>query len=431
MADNTKKVLIITYFFDSASSAGGRRFRGLARYLSEFGWEAVVLTALPPGVIDPEYRLIATPRRDSFVWARKLLKLDTENTLLSQVAELKSKLRIASEWSFLEYIMSVFGEVFAYPDLQKGWRRLAIEKATEILRDDNIRAIISAFPPATAHIVAGNLKKRFKIPWIADYTDLWSQNYCYPYSPLRRRLDRRLEIKTLANADILVTVSDPLAAELAELHQRKTTFGIISGFDPAILNSTTGGLTEKFTISYTGNIYARRQSPEPLFTAIKELITGGDIDPSDVEVRFYGARLLWLDKLAAKYGLSNIVKQYGIVPQKVAQEKQRESQLLLLLKWHDPAQRGVYTAKIFEYLASGRPILATGGYDDVVSELLDETQAGTWAKTTENIKSNLISTYREYKQTGMVKYYGSSDKIEKYSHRELAHQYASILDSII
>lgn len=430
MSDNINKVLIITYFFDSVASAGGRRYRGLARYLPEFGWDAVVLTASPPGLPDPEYSLVSTPRRESFTRARKLFHLDTENTLLSQIAELKNKLRIGSKWSFLEYIMTAFGEVFAYPDLQKGWRNIVIESASELLQQGDINAVISAFPPATAQIAGSELKKKYKIPWTADYDDLWSQNYCYPYSPLRRRLDRNLETKTLENVDTIVTVSGPLAEELAELHQKKA-YGIASGFDPAIINRTPGNLTKKFTITYTGNIYARRQSPEPLFAAINELLLSGKIDPSDVEVRFFGARLLWLDKLAAKYNLSNIVKQYGIVPQKVAQEKQRESQLLLLLKWQDPEHRGVYTAKIFEYLVAGRPILAVGGFDDVVSELLDETQAGTWGKTIENIKSFLIISYSEYKQTGAVKYNGKYDKIGKYSHRELARQYASVLDSVI
>jgi glycosyltransferase involved in cell wall biosynthesis len=390
-----------------------------------------VLTASPPGLPDPEYNLVSTPRRESFTRARKLLHLDTRITLLSQIAELKNKLRIGSERSFLEYIMTAFGEVFAYPDLQKGWRKLAVESASGLLQQGDFKAVITAFPPATAHITGSELKKKYKIPWIADYDDLWSQNYCYPYSPLRRRLDRNLEIKTIANADTLVTVSSPLAEELAELHQGKTTYGIASGFDPAILNRTTGNVTEKFTITYTGNIYPRRQSPEPLFAALKELISGGEISPSEIEVRFFGARLLWLDKLAKRYDLADIVRQYGMVPQKVAQEKQRESQLLLLLKWQDSTHRGVYTAKIFEYLAAGRPVMAVGGFEDVVSELLDETRAGTWTKTKDEVKSFLAASYREYKRTGAVKHYGRNDKIEKYSHRELARQYALILDSVI
>ena len=55
-----------------------------------------------------------------------------------------------------------------------------------------------------------------------------------------------------------------------------------------------------------------------------------------------------------------------------------ESQALLLMKWNDPAHRGIYTAKIFEYLAAGRPVLAVGGYDDVVNE-----HSGTTSRTNE------------------------------------------------
>ena len=154
------------------------------------------------------------------------------------------------------------------------------------------------------------------------------------------------------------------------------------------------------------------------------------MDAGDVEVRFYGPEAGWIDKQAERYGLTGIVRQFGMVPREIALNKQRESQLLLLLKWNDPKQRGAYSAKIFEYLAARRPVLAVGGFPDVVDQLLNETKTGVSGQTQEDVKALLLRLYQEYKSTGAVSYSGDEAEVSKYSHREMAKRFASILDVI-
>jgi glycosyltransferase involved in cell wall biosynthesis len=427
------KVLIITYHFPPRPTVASLRPLGLARYLPEFGWEAVILTAALPARPDPQFQVVETPHRDSvaLAWGRRLFKLDTEQNLMAQVAQLKNKLGIKSERSPLDLLLTAVGEVTAYPDPQKGWRAYAIEAGRDILQQQNMKAMISSSPPVTSHIIAKKLKDEFKIPWVADFHDLWTQNYYYPYSRLRRMRERRLELKTLSAADGLVTVSQPASEELSKLHGRKTVHTIPYGFDPAEVNTTPGKLTDKFTITYTGNVYPGKQSPEPLFAALHALITEGSIDAGDIDVRFYGPQAGWIDKQVERYGLKDIVKQFGMVPREVALNKQRESQLLLLLKWNDLKQTGVYSGKIFEYLAARRPVLAVGGFADVVDNLLNKTRAGVSEQTGEELKPVLLRFYQEYKSTGAVGYTGDEVEINEYSHRETAKRFASILDSII
>jgi hypothetical protein len=426
------KVLIITYHFPPRPTVASLRPLGLAKYLPEFGWQAVILTAALPARPDPQFEVVETPRRDSTVLSlgRRLFNLDTEQNLMAQTAQLKKKLRIRSEKSPLDVLLAAVGEVTAYPDPEKGWRRFAFEAGGAMLRQQDIKAMISTSPPATAHLVAKTLKDEFKVPWIADFRDLWTQNYYYPYSPLRRRIERKLEQKTLAVADALVTVSQPAADDLRSLHKPKPVHNIPNGFDPAEVNTTPAGLTDKFTITYTGNLYPGKQSPEPLFAALHDLISAGSVAADDIEVKFYGAQAGWVDKLAERYGLTGIVKQFGIVPREIALGKQRESQLLLLLKWNDPKQKGAYLAKIFEYLAARRPILAVGGFPDVVDELLDETKAGVSGQIAEDIKRLLLPVYREYKSAGTVAYGGDEAQVDKYSHREMARRFVEVLDTI-
>jgi hypothetical protein len=385
------------------------------------------LTAALPGKPDPHFEVIETQYHDSLGFGKRLLKLDSQSPLIAQV---KNKLKIKSEKSPLDVILANIGGIIAYPDPQKGWQRFAVEAGKDILRQQNIKAIISTAPPVTSHIIAKRLKDEFKIPWVADFRDLWTQNPYYPYGPLRKVIERRLELNTLSTADALVAVSQPAADDLRSLHRQKAVYSIPNGFDPVEVNTAPGNLTDKFTITYTGNLYPGRRSPEPIFAPLRDLITEGSMDASDIEVRFYGPEAGWIDKQAKLYGLTGIVRQFGTVLREVALKKQRDSQLLLLLKWNDPKERGLYSGKIFEYLAAKRPILAVSGVPDVVDQLLDETKAGVSGQTKEEIKALLLRLYQEYKLTGAVSYSGDEAEINKYSHREMAKKFASILDII-
>jgi hypothetical protein len=108
----------------------------------------------------------------------------------------------------------------------------------------------------------------------------------------------------LADADSLVTVSPPWAEKLSLLHKDKEIYAITNGFDPEKSVATTADLTPKFSITHTGNIYGGKQDPGRILCAISTLINEGTIRPDDVEIRFYGPVLEWLDREIKKYGLA-------------------------------------------------------------------------------------------------------------------------------
>jgi glycosyltransferase involved in cell wall biosynthesis len=421
-----KKVLIVAYFPPHPQASP--RILGLAKYLPEFGWQPIILTAPVGDNLDSQFGVIETGYRDVLgVWKR-LFNFNQDEDLRREV---KKRLGVTSKKSALDFILTLGGAIVNYPDGDKGWKPFAVDAGSELLQKENIDAMISSSSPVTSHIIAKELKIKHKIPWVADLRDLWTQNHNYGYGPLRRLIDRRLEKKTLLHSDALVTVSQLWAEKLRTLHRRETVYTITNGFDPVEMNTTRVNLTSKFTITYTGSIYSEKQEPSKLFAALKDLISDRLMDPNEVAVRFYGSKIEWLDKEVERYGLSSIVKQYGRVPQQVALEKQRESQLLLLLNWEDQQEHGVYPGKVFEYLAAQRPILATGGFgNDVIERLLHETKAGRYGSTVEDIKNILSELYLEYKLTGKITYNGNIEKINKYSHREMARKFAGVLDQV-
>lgn len=421
-----KKVLIIGFLHPFTRSGGSFRTLPLAENLPEFGWEPTVLTPFLLEKPELPFRIIETPYRDMLAFWKRLFGFELDKDIKRQVRE-----RIGTGFKnpLMDFVFVRAGEIVNYPDLHKGWKPFALEAGNGILREEQIDAIISCHP-LISHIAAADLKMKYGIPWLADLTDLWSQNHNYAYGPVRKLFDKRLEKRTLSGADALITVSEPGAEKLGILHRGRPIYTITHGFSEEEVNIPPAKLTAEFTITYTGTIYPRRQVPAKLLAALQDLISDGIVNPSEVKVRFYGSRHDWLEKEIERYGLSDLVKQHGRIPREVALERQRESQLLLLLKWEGSGERGVYTGKIFEYLAARRPILATGGSDDVVSRLLDETRAGVSASTVEDIRSTLEALYKEYEQKSEVEYRGEESEVDKYSHREMAKKFSEILDQL-
>jgi len=177
-------------------------------------------------------------------------------------------------------------------------------------------------------------------------------------------------------------------------------------------------------------IYKQNQDPEPLFRILKVLINENMVDPNKIEVNFFGNHEGWLLSDIKKYHLENIIQTHRQISRDESIEKQRESQVLLLLTWNDPSEKGIYTGKLFDYLAARRPILALGLQGSVITELLSQTKAGINVSSDAEIKEQFLNLYHEYEENGFVKYSGIISELEKYSHREMARKFADVLEEI-
>ncbi|MCX6671982.1 MAG: hypothetical protein NTX92_08695 [Euryarchaeota archaeon] len=407
-----KKVLIIANLFHASP-----RIQGIAKYLPEFGWEPIILT-VPIGDnpdVRPTCRYIEVPYKNM-----------TKAKYERRSKMVKNNLKTGA---LKDFLYRQYQAIFCYPDAEKNWREPAIKKANDLFKNEKIEAILSSSSPVTCHLIANELKVKYKIPWIADLRDLWTQNHNYRYGPIRKFIERHLEIKTLSMADDLVTIAWPETERLKLLHKRATISTITNGFDPENINKDDAKLTTKFTITHTGVIYPGMQDLSKFFNALHDLITDKTIPPDDIEVRFYGTDPRFLLSEVNEYGLASIIKIFEKVPRQTSLEKQRESQILLLPTWGGKQMTG-HGLKLFEYLAAQRPILAIGLGNDTKREVLQEIGAGVYAKTPEDIKKVLNCFYTEYKQVGYVPYTGDTKKINRYSHREMARNYVKILNNM-
>ena len=408
------------------SEIGGIRLCGLAKYLPEHGWNPIILTPVLPGEPDPRFRVIQTPYDDVLGLWKKRMGLNAKESLNTQLGVSRAKNRP----SVVDRLVYIPYEIITYPDPMRGWYKYAVRAGDRLLQGEQIDAILSSSHPETCHLIAKTLAEKHQIPWIADLRDLWTQHHYPNHCFLRRIIEKRLELRTLEKANALVTVSRPLADDLGHLHTHKPVYVITNGFDPEDACFVPPELTDKFTITYTGVLYDGKRDPSMLFQALRNLISDGVIDPERVEVRFFGSQDPWLFDEIKGAGLEGVVKVFGFVPRDQALQRQRESQLLLLLLWNNPKEKGVYTGKVFEYLAAGRPIIALGGPDEsVVEDLLNETQTGHYISSLEDLEIVLSKYYSEYVRTGAIPRPKES-AIMKYSHLEMAKKFADLFDKV-
>lgn len=412
-----KKVLIIGHFWPYRD--GGYRVFGLAKHLKNFDWEPIVVTG--PLLRKPEFEVrYITKEYKNFVGFKS--DKSFSDSLKEKSAKMPAIFKPLGKFLFLN-----FSKIFAYPDEHKNWERSALETSEEIIKKENVSAIISTWP-ITSHLAAKKLKVKYKIPWIADFPDPWSQNHNYTYGRIRRYFDKKLELKTISSADFITTAAPLYKKRQEALHKRPVVL-ISHGFEMDDFNTLPSVLTKKFTITYTGNIYRGKQDPLKILNILKDLIANKDIEPNDIEVRFFGKYHDWFETEINKRNLGEIVRQYGEISNEDSFRRQKESQVLLILNWED--EKGVYPSKIFGYLSAKRPIFAVGGFEeDDIKRIIDETSAGIYASQVEDIRRGFINFYREYKQAGKISFNGDLKEISKYSQREMAKKFADILNAL-
>jgi glycosyltransferase involved in cell wall biosynthesis len=282
------------------------------------------------------------------------------------------------------------------PDPQAPWAR----RALAALGNDRWDLVISTSGPYPVHRIGYELRRRGRCGfWAADFRDLWVDNHIYPGLFPFTVFERLLEARWMRRADCLVTVSEALARSLRRRHGDKviTSYNGFSradfetplapprsdaGDSLADSDASSGSAPDKgtdtgdtpgdadvFTLVYTGTYYPSLYDITPLLTALEELRQSRpDVK---LRVRVFG-RCEALATIVASRPVAASFEFAGMVCRSEALLAQRRADALIFLGVGGARGEGIYTGKAFEYLASGRPIVAVGvDPDGDVAELLE------------------------------------------------------------
>jgi glycosyltransferase involved in cell wall biosynthesis len=374
-----KKVLIITYYWPPSGGAGVQRWLKFAKFLPEYGWQPVILT------VDPEYA--SYPQRDesllaevdpgSLVYTTKSFELYNLYKLISGKKEVPyGGFANESKEGLLQKVSKFLRGNFLLPDPRKGWNKYALKKAAELIRKFNIDTVVTTSPPHSTQLIGLKLKQKFNIRWIADLRDPWTDIYYYnqfKHTALARKIDLNFEREVVENADLLITVSEDvkrLFTEKSKLPIANKTVVIPNGYDEDDFRIKPQKPNGKKVITYTGTI-SETYDVSGLLKAIGNL--DGKIR-QDFLIRFVGKVPPVIVQNFESAGIS--VELTGYVDHSKSIEYLFLSDLLMMVVPHVKNNRGIITGKFFEYLASGKPVLAIGPVDGDLAGLIAETHCG-------------------------------------------------------
>jgi hypothetical protein len=438
MSQGARRVGLVAYWYPPRQAAGALRAAALARYLPAFGWQPVVVTVrprsslhLPPGpairddvpapalaTTDRAWHALAAAAVEALRGSAALESLKTENVLASRRRHAR-----AAHWIYRHWL--------SFPD--DAWPWLVDRRSVaRVFAAHGVEAIISTSPPPTAHLVAAAAARRLHVPWIADYRDPWSQRSAWRRAWPLAGVEARLERHTLARASHVVTVSAPIADNLARLLGRPVSV-VPNGFDPAdrdapVVDPLPIG-ADRFTIVHTGTLTHGSRDPGLLFAALDALIARGALSIAALEVWFIGRHLEVAKRAAARWpALAPALRYPGAVPRAAALDAQRRATVLVALGSPEAAYDGDVPTKVFEYLDAGRPILAIASHRSALAALLDSTRGGRVATTAAEVEAALLDWLGRWRLDGRVPAASDRRAIARYERRRLTGEFARILD---
>jgi glycosyltransferase involved in cell wall biosynthesis len=282
------------------------------------------------------------------------------------------------------------------------------------------------------HLIGKTLHKKLGIPWLADFRDPWTEIEFYDKMLLSKRADkkhRRLELEVIQEADAVSMVTYYWADKFLKMGAQRTAT-ITNGYDEVDFGPKTDApLSEHFLLSHIGTL-ANDRNPAGLWQVLKEICEENEAFRKDLRIQLVGKTDPAVWKSMEAFGLAENGIDGGYVNHEAAVRLMKQSQVLLLLINQSAENApGRMTGKIFEYLASKRPILCIGQEDSDPARVLEETQGGVTCdfQNLEKLKSLILTYYQQYK-SGELRV--ESDGYQQFSRMNMSRKLAEVMEEI-
>ncbi len=433
-----KKVLIITYYWPPAGGPGVQRVLKLAKYLPRFGWQPVVLTvkngdypALDQSLeaeIPSDVTVYKIPIWEPYDLYRKMMGIKKSEPI--PVAVLTQQQNPSFKSKMVRWLR---GNIFI-PDARISWYFNLVREAEKIIQTEDIQALFVSSPPHSLQLAGLKLKQKCNLPLVADFRDPWTDIYYYKdlkRLKLTRRIDSNLERKILRKADRVLTVS-PALKRLFESKAPDTKCSVIyNGFDETDFDTIQSSKQEKFLIGYVGNFSANQNCPV-LWNILQKLLESNSAFKKSFRLAFTGKIHQDIISSINENGLGEVTEFNDYKPHNEAIEAMRRASTLLFVIPDTKSNEGILSGKLFDYLASGTPLLSVGPPDGDAAEILSETGAGPMVAfdDEEGLKNRILRLFSAWQENSLNEFRPERLKIKKYERREMAGQTARLLDAL-
>ncbi|OGU38633.1 MAG: hypothetical protein A2X61_06720 [Ignavibacteria bacterium GWB2_35_12] len=433
-----KNLLIIAYYFPPSGGPGVQRVLKHVKYLPEFGWQPIVLTVsngqfpavdesllsqVPISTIVVRTHIYEPYDLYRFFIGRKKGAIDV-NVIKKESQKLSFKDKIA------EFIRATF----FIPDARTAWRLTANKAIKKIQKEYKIDAVYSSSPPYTCSLIARKFKRLYNVPWIAGFRDPWRGFLTAPRRWFLPDLfDIRMECSVFTEADAVECAWEGIIKDAMgkyPLLNKDKFYHVPNGFDSSDFPKVEKKENDKFTITYSGSMYGRR-NPSSFFEAIEKLIKEGIIKPDELHLRFVGRFGAEVEEMFRNTSFRDSIEIISYIPHSESIKLLLQSDALLLVVDEAKESEEIVPGKVYEYIGVMKPIIAVAPRDSAIAKLMLDTQSGKVAHQSDvNGISEIIKDYYKQWKSKNWSYSPNIELIKTYERREAAKKLAQILDNL-
>ncbi|ASE27034.1 glycosyltransferase [Psychrobacter cryohalolentis] len=425
------KILIVSTFFPPQNSIASLRPYSWAKWWSRMGHDVTVLTTpKPQKSSDMPMSYEGFKAHEIPVPLLSTYSLRKAESLKALVGDEVLNEPTKTPWfkRSVFFLSQKYGMFYGcrFPDFTDLWT----PNATKWAINESWDLVVSTGGPYTVHRVGLAIKKKNpNTKWIVDWRDLWTDNHLFPGFPIFEHYERNLENRFHKYADLITTVSKPLANKIQSKVRSKVEV-VYNGYDledfEALSDKPYFPKDDMIRIVYTGSIYKGKQDPSPLFRAIANLKKSIRLNPDSLKV-FFAGNNSDVTSLASEYDVEEFCEYLGFLPREDALRAQRDANILLFLEFEAPGITGVLTGKIFEYLATKKYILGVGATEETsTGQLIVSSGHGSVVGKDVKLISQTIKNWIEYGVPDISLF--GKDIVEEFSRKIQAENVLAFLD---
>ena len=433
-----RRVLFVAHHFPPIGGGGVQRAIKFVRYLPEHGYEPVVLTGSAGTFAE---------------WT------PADATMLAEVPPATEVVRVpgpepAPSTGPRRRVERLLGVAAPF---DRWW----VDGAVAAGRDTDVELVLAELVPYATSAIGMRLARALHVPWVADLQDPWALDEMWHYpSALHRLADRRRMRHALGDAAAVVMNTPEAVVRVRrafpELASRLVA-SVPNGFDAEdFAGEEPARGDDRFRIVHSGYLHTdlglrhRRTRrlrrllggmPVPavdfltrshvyLLEAVDRLVVAEPSLADVLEVHLVGA-LSDADRCVA--ARSPVVRLHGYQPHAEAVELVRSADLLFLPMHDLPAgmRAGLVPGKAYEYLGSGRPILAAVPDGDARELLLEAGNARVCRPSDVAGLATAIRAELERWRAGVPPPAPRPEVIARYERRRQAGALAAVLNEVL
>lgn len=420
-----KNVLMINHMFPPFNGVGVIRVSKFVRYLPQYGWKPIVLTCKRANQNQDalDFDMLSDMPKD----------LEVHRVICPSLYELylwcggKAK---QGSFSLSNNKSYDFIKGLSIPDPYVGWFFTSIYRAQRLFKEKKIDAVFTSSPRETAHLIGRFLKRKYGIPWIADFRDPWLTKQMRPKRfGVLDKLERHFQHSVVCEADRLLVAWPGIAKEFQPINVDGKVELLTNGFDEQDFQDLQPISFTRFTIVYAGALF-KELSPGPFMEALKIIKKNNASVIKKIQVVFLGRQDAYVRELIVKYDLGEVIQLQHQMPHRVCLEYLLGADLLLIFgpdKYWIPS-------KLYEYLRAGSPILAVMNEESDAVQCIKSTSVTHWVSRCPPKIADIIVkrvTQRETIGVSAPNIPAESREIRCFNRIHLTQRLATVLNAVI